>query len=53
MSFEWITISRAVKILYGEKDHTSNDVRIVGDGVMGGEMRAFHKDIDIIEVVSP
>ena len=34
-------IGRAVKIPYGEKDHPSNAMRMVGDGVMGGESREF------------
>jgi hypothetical protein len=46
-------IGRAVEILYSEKDRPSNAMRIVGDGVMGGESRAFKQYIDITEVVSP
>ena len=34
-------IGMAVKILYGKNDLPSNVVRMVGDGVMGGEPRAF------------
>jgi len=46
-------IGMVVKISYGEKDHPSKNVRIVGDGVMGGESRAFQQDMDITEVVAP
>ena len=46
-------IGKAVKILYGEKDRPSKAVRMVGDGVMGGEPRAFQEDMDIIEFVAP
>ena len=46
-------IGRAMKNLYGEKDHPSNAMRMVGDEVMGGEPRSFQQDIDIIEVASP
>ena len=34
-------IGRDLKIVYGENDIPSNVVRIVGDGVMGEELRAF------------
>ena len=37
-------IGRAVKILYGENDLPSNVVRMVGDGMMGGELRAFQQE---------
>lgn len=46
-------IGRVVKILYDDNDLPSNVVRMVGDGVMGGELRAFQQDIDITEVVAP
>jgi hypothetical protein len=46
-------IGRAVKIPYSEKDHPSNAMRMVGDGVMGGESREIQQDIHITEVVSP
>ena len=34
-------IGKAVQIPYVETDHPSKFVRIVGDGVMGRESRAF------------
>ena len=34
-------IGKEIKISYGEKDHPSKTVRMVGDGVMGGEPRYF------------
>ena len=40
-------IGRAVKILYGENDLSLNVVRMVGDGVMGGEPRTLKQDIYI------
>ena len=46
-------IGRAVKIPYGENDLPLNVVRMVGDGVIGGESRPFQNDIDITEVVAP
>ena len=46
-------IGRVVKISYGENDLPSNVVRMVGNGVMGGEPRYFQQDIDITEVASP
>ena len=46
-------IGRALKILYGENDLPSNAMRMVGDGVMGGEPRAFQQYIDITKVVTP
>ena len=46
-------IGRVVKIPYDENDLLSNDVRMVGNGVMGGESRSFQQDIDITEVVAP
>ena len=53
MVFPPRVIGRAVKISYGENDLSSNVVRMVGDGVMGGESRAFQQDIDITKVVTP
>lgn len=46
-------IGRAVKISYGENDHPSNVMRMVGDGVMGGESRSFQQNINITEVATP
>lgn len=46
-------IGKVVKILYGEKDRPSKAMRIVGDGVMGGEPRAFLQDMDNTDVVAP
>lgn len=40
-------IGKAMKIPYNEKYHPSKAVRIVVDGVMGGEPRAFQQDMDI------
>lgn len=34
-------IGKVVKIPYKEKDHPSKAMRMVSDGVMGGEPRAF------------
>ena len=41
MVFPPRVICRAMKIVYSENDLSSNVVRIVHDGVMGGEPRAF------------
>ena len=46
-------IGKDVKIPYDENDLPSNVVRMVGDGVMGGDLRAFQQDIDITEVATP
>lgn len=46
-------IYKAVKIMYGEKDNLLKDMRMVGDGVMGGEPRAFQQDMDITNVAAP
>lgn len=46
-------IGRVVKIPYGEKDCPSNTVRMVGDGVMGGQPRACQHEKDITEMSSP
>lgn len=46
-------IGKEMKIMYGEKYHPSKAVRIVGDGMMGGEPRSFQQDMDITEVVAP
>ena len=46
-------IGSAVKISYGENDRLLNVMRMVGNAVMGGELRAFQQDIEITEVASP
>lgn len=46
-------IGKAVKIPYGKKDRPSKDVRMVGDGVMGGEPRDFQQDMEITDVIDP
>lgn len=45
-------IGKAVKIPYAEKDRPTNAMRMVGDGVMGGDLRSSQKDMDIIDVVT-
>ena len=46
-------IGKAIKIPYGKKDHPLKAMRMVSDGVMGGERRAFQQDMDINDVVAP
>ena len=46
-------IGKVVEILSGDKDHPSKYVRMVGNGVTGGEPRDFQQNMDITDVVVP
>ena len=46
-------IGRGVKIPYCQNDLLSNTMRMVGDGVMAGDLRAFQKYFDITKLDAP